>query len=98
MQKARSKRKFRAILSLIACLALTVPVLAQVSSAYDLSWHVIGGGGDKMTSAGHTLQGTTGQALVGEMSSGGYDLCSGFWCGAEAEYRVYLPLALRNTP
>jgi hypothetical protein len=86
-------------LALAACLALALPVLAQVSSNYDLSWHVIAGGGGKMASAGHTLAGTSGQPVIGAMSSspGGHTLCSGFWCGAAAETggQVYLPLVLR---
>jgi hypothetical protein len=98
-------------LALVACLALAIPVLrqgfgrlslaaqdvvlAQVSAAYDLSWHVIAGGGGKMEGTQYTLQGTTGQALTGQTSSSGHTLCSGFWCGVEAEYRVYLPLVLR---
>lgn len=98
MQTRRTRIKSGVLLVLAILLTLAVPVLAQVSSNYDLSWHVIGGGGGKMASAGHTLQGTTGQALVGRMSSAGHDLCSGFWCAGEAEYRVYLPLALRNAP
>ena len=92
------------ILVLVACLALAVPVLAQVSAAYDLSWHVIAGGGERMASAGHTLAGTSGQPVIGAMASspGGHTLCSGFWCGslwpAEAPQRrmVYLPLVVRN--
>jgi hypothetical protein len=98
MQRKRTKIKLRVIFVLAILLALSLPVLAQVSSSYDLSWHVIGGGGGKMASAGHTLQGTTGQALVGQMSGSGHNLCSGFWCAGEAEYRVYLPLTLRNAP
>lgn len=66
------------------CLALVLPVLAQISALYDLSWHVIAAGGGKMESAQHTLHGTVGQALTGQMSSSGHALCSGFWCGVAA--------------
>jgi hypothetical protein len=93
---ARSPRRAALIgLALAACLALALPVLAQVSAAYNLSWHTIAGGGGRMESAQHTLHGTVGQAVTGQASSGGHTLCSGFWCGVEAEYRVYLPLVLR---
>ena len=89
--------KRKVILALVLIITLgAVPVLAQISAAYDLSWHVIGGGGGRMESTGHTLQGTVGQAVTGSMGSSGYTSCSGFWCGAESEYRVYLPLALGN--
>jgi hypothetical protein len=71
---------------------------AQVSDHYDLSWHVIASGGTRMESAGgHTLWGTTGQAVTGTMYSSGHFLCSGFWCAdAAARYRIYLPLLLRS--
>ena len=89
------KRKVILVLVLVITLG-AVPVLAQISAAYDLSWHVIGGGGGRMESTGHTLQGTVGQAVTGSMGSDGHALCSGFWCDAESEYSVYLPLVLRN--
>jgi len=92
-------RRLRGRLVLVAflLLGLTVPVLAQVSSSYDLSWHVIAVGGGRMESAGgHTVLGTAGQSLVGPMVSGGHALCGGFWCGAAARYRVYLPLVVHN--
>ncbi len=83
---------------LIICLALAVPVLAQSSANYDLSWHVIAGGGGRMESTGHALLGTTGQPLVGSMTTGsGHSLCSGFWCGAAEEgVHIYLPLVVSN--
>ena len=87
------------IVALVGCLllGLVVPVLAQVSSNYDLSWHAIAGGGGRMESAGgHAMLGTGGQSLVGPMESGGHALCGGFWCGAAAQYRVYLPLVVHN--
>jgi len=88
----------RLVLAALLLLALALPVLAQVSSNYDLSWHVIAGGGGRMESTGgHALVGTAGQALVGTMqTAGGHALCSGFWCGKMAQYRVFLPLAVRN--
>jgi hypothetical protein len=93
-------RRLRGRLVLVAflLLALALPVLARVSSNYDLSRYVIAGGGGRMESAGgHTLLGTAGQALIGTMNTaGGHALCSGFWCGKIAQYRVYLPLAVRN--
>lgn len=94
-RSSRSRKAALIALALVACLALAVPVLAQVSGIYDLSWHVIAGGGGKMESAQYTLYGTAGQPATGQMASSGHTLCSGFWCGVEAEYRVYLPLVLR---
>ena len=77
-------------------LAVAIPVLAQVSSSYDLSRHVIAGGGGRTESAGYSLEGTIGQAVTGQ-SFGGYTLCSGHWCaGADDGCAVYLPLVLRE--
>jgi hypothetical protein len=94
-----------AILVTCLALALALPVLAQVSANYpgerdassDLSWHVIAGGGGRMESVGHTMLGTAGQPLVGTMmTSSGHTLCSGFWCSGGGQYRVYLPLVVRD--
>ena len=84
-------------LLLLALLLAVAPVLAQVSSNYDLSRHVIAGGGGRMASSGHVVMGTVGQAVTGITLSSQHTLCSGFWCGAAAQtqYRTYLPLVLR---
>ncbi len=101
MQEARCRIKRKMIpkgsavfLMLIALFVLASVALAQ--SSYDLSWHVIAGGGGQMQSAGYTLMGTSGQPVAGAMQGSNYNLCSGFWCGTIAEYRVYLPLTLKN--
>jgi hypothetical protein len=103
---SRPRRVALITLVLTACLALAAPflrqaqdvVLAQISASYDLSWHVIAGGGGRMGSGQHTLQGTAGQPVIGPAADSSHTLCSGFWCGVEAEYRVYLPLVVRNAP
>jgi putative copper export protein len=79
---------------LLACLlAVAVPVLAQSSPGYDLSWHVVGGGGGRLEGTAYTLHGTAGQPVVDLLPGGGYVLAGGFWVGGI--YRVYLPLTLR---
>jgi hypothetical protein len=87
-----------AILAGFLLLGLASIAFAQVSSNYDLSWHVIGGGVGQMDSTGHSLQGTLGQAVSGSMSSTGHSLCTGYWCQGEEESAVYLPLVLRDAP
>jgi hypothetical protein len=98
----KQKRKIRkacvAILAGAILLALASIALAQVSSNYDLSWHVIGGGIGQMESTGHSLQGTLGQTATNPMTSDGHALCSGFWCEESREFEVYLPLVLRDSP
>jgi hypothetical protein len=82
-----------ALLSLLASVAL-----AQSGGGYDLTWNTIDGGGYTFsTGGGYALGGTAGQADAGVLSGGGYTLAGGFWpSGAAAQYRVYLPLVLRN--
>jgi hypothetical protein len=83
--------------AMVVFLAFASIALAQISANYDLSWHVIAGGGGHMGGPGHTIAGTIGQPLVGPMMTGSsHALCSGFWCGVVVKYRIYLPLVLRN--
>lgn len=92
------KRPIAAV-SLLICLVLALTAVAQVSGLYDLSWHVISGGGGRVESpGGHQLQGTAGQPLTGAMqSAGAHALCSGYWqCGVADQHRIFLPLVARN--
>jgi len=93
-------------LVLAALLLLASVALAQrgdgassvLSTAYDLSWWTVDGGGYTFTTGGdYSLGGTIGQPDAGgELSGGGYTLSGGFWGGAPAEYSIYLPLVLKN--
>ena len=98
MQDAGGKTKLVLLLILVVCLALVVPVRgeAQVTSNYDLSWHVFAGGSRQMQSASYVMMGTVGQPLARPMGSSRHSLGSSFWSGAAAEYRVYLPIVVRN--
>lgn len=63
------------------------------STAYDLDWHVIsGGGGLYSTGGGYSLNGTIGQAGVGGSTLQGapYAHNSGFWYGILPS-RIFLP-------
>ncbi len=87
--------------SLAALLALGVVsgVSAQSGGGYDLTWNTIDGGGATFsTGGGYSLGGTVGQPDAGTLSGGPYTLAGGFWGGGAAQYRVYLPLVLRNYP
>lgn len=98
--KHRASRFISYGLSLAAIAALltsTSVALAQVSAAFDLSWHVVGSGGGQMGGPGHSIAGTIGQPVVGTMGGSGHTLCSGFWCdGGAVEHRIYLPLVVRD--
>jgi len=75
-----SKRKITALAAVLLCsLLLASVVLANAGAAID--WRVIGGGGGHAEAGTYALDGTIGQAVVGAATDGGYELCSGFWCG-----------------
>jgi hypothetical protein len=80
-------------------LALAAPLLlgglALTNGTSGIEWDVIGGGGGHAEAGIYTLDGTIGQAVVGTATDTGSELCSGFWCRV-VEYRIYLPLVLRN--
>ena len=68
------------VLVLLGLLCLTSIAYAQVSTNYDLSWHVIGGGA--MDSTSYALRGTVGQ-IIWSSESSNYRLGAGYWNGVE---------------
>lgn len=86
----------------IASLLMVSVALAQSGADYSLPWWTVDGGGvTNRTQGGYTLGGTAGQPDALVWSDGSYVLSGGFWEGgfaAGADYRVYLPLVLRNYP
>ena len=82
------------ILALAALLLLASVALA--SSTPSVDWWVIDGGGGHAEAGNYTLDGTVGQSVVGGGSNAPYELYSGLWCMAWAEYKIYLPVVLRN--
>jgi hypothetical protein len=82
----------------VLCLALTALVLADSIPNYSLSWWTVDGGGVTANdSSGYALGGTAGQPDAAVWSGDDYVLEGGFWGGVAVEYRIYLPLVLRNT-
>ena len=70
---------------------------AQTGGGYDLTWNTIDGGGYMFsTGGGYSLGGTMGQPDAGAMSGGGYSLAGGFWSGAIVQYKIYLPVVLKQ--
>ena len=86
------------LLTLAALLLLAGRALAMSSANYRLDWFIplTSGGGGAASSAHYAVNFTVGQAAIGIASSTSYGGCLGYWCGAAAGYRVYLPLLLRN--
>ena len=88
---------FLLIAMLIVTLFIGSTVAAQSGGGYDLSWSTIaGGGGTSSSGGGYSLVGTVGQSDTGVLSGGSYTLNGGFWNNAFGNYRIYLPLLLRN--
>jgi hypothetical protein len=98
-------RHFMILAALLALAALLVAAEAGAGTAglsrqapgYDLSWHVVAGGGGYVQAGDYTLGGTAGQPAAGRVQNGNYDLCAGFWCLEQARvgYGVYLPLVCK---
>jgi hypothetical protein len=75
------------------------PPASNTAAGYDLSWWTVDSGGHvEAGSPGfYSLSGSMGQPDAGLALTGrGYTLVGGFWSGAVAQYRIYLPLVLRN--
>jgi hypothetical protein len=89
------KRKWMILGALIASLLL-ISAAQAAPNAPSIDWWTIGGGGGSDAVSDTALSGTVGQAVVGADDNGAHELCAGFWCGAAAEYEVYLPLVLRD--
>jgi hypothetical protein len=93
MKQILTSKAGKASLVVAALLLLTGTVLA--GSGIEISRYVIGGGGGHSEMGRYVMDATVGQAVVGTFSTAPYELCTGFWCGM-GEYKVYLPVALRN--
>jgi hypothetical protein len=65
-------------------LAAGVVVRAQTSVDFNLEWHVIGSGGGETSSAGHRINGSIGQSMVGSPAAGSADfrVTGGYWPAA----------------
>lgn len=85
-----------ALVTLLASLVVGSAVLAQTSASFNLEWHVIGGGGEPVTSAHYAVNSTAGQGLASPLYSisSSYAVSSGYWFRGDF-YSIYLPLILR---
>ena len=76
--------KYAAILLVLAVLLLLVLaglVLAQTSTNYDQSWHVLSGAGAPASSTNFSVDGSVGQLAIGVVESSNYRVESGYWYG-----------------
>ena len=74
--------------------AILIAGLVWANGTPQITRYVIAGGGGYSESTGgdYAIYATIGQPVAGQSDG----LCSGFWCGAAAGYKIYLPLVLRN--
>jgi len=82
------------LMTALAVLLLAVPVAAQQSSNYDLSWNTLSGGGGASQSANYTLDSSLGQFGVGETSGANYTLIGGFWAGVQQAVSIQAVTAM----
>lgn len=95
----KTRKPYFVLVGLLVATVLGGGVLAQVSDNYDLSWHVVSGGGGPMASGNYALNGTIGQAAIGLAESNNYELGAGYWYGVVIQIgplEIYLPLTLKN--
>ncbi len=91
-----------ALAVLVAVMAAGGATLAQTSASYNLEWHVIGGGGQPISSAHYVVNSTAGQDAASPpvSFSSDYVVSGGYWFGEGAGTieSVHLPVVLRNYP
>jgi hypothetical protein len=68
----------------LGLLALGGVVLAQVSTNFDLGWHVLSGGGGSRSSTNYQIDDVLGQWADRTSASTNYQVEPGFWSGAGA--------------
>lgn len=93
------KRILIASALLLALLIITLGgAWAQTSASFNLEWHVIGGGGQPLSSAHYMVNSTAGQGVASPpySLSASYVVCAGYWCSPALTIDVFLPLVLRN--
>jgi len=87
---------------LLVALAVGSAALAQTSASYNLEWHVIGGGGQPVSSAHYAVNSTAGQGAASPACSVGsnYVVSGGYWFGdgITIVYPVYFPLVFKSYP
>jgi hypothetical protein len=85
---------------LLALLLLAGSALAMRSTNYWLDWFapLTTGGGGPAGSTGYAVNLTVGQSAIGPSGSAGYAAELGYWIGAGAQFRIHLPLVVRNWP
>jgi len=92
------KRPVFLLALIVLLLLLSNAVSAMKSTNYHLDWFtpLTGGGGRAASSTNYAANFTVGQSVVGVSSGTNHEVCLGYWCSGAMQYRIYLPLVLRN--
>jgi len=93
------KTKLLATISVLFVLCLLVgSALAMSSTNYRLDWFtpLTSGGGGAASSPNYAINFTVGQSAIGASSSASYNVGLGYWYGAVVQYKVFLPIVLRQ--
>jgi hypothetical protein len=91
-----SRRAFVLLLAAATLLAAAGVTWAQVSPNYDLSWHVVGAGGNEWAASnGYMVHGTVSQFAIGPATGTAYGVGQGYWYGIPVGSYLYLPLIVR---
>jgi len=85
MSRLKTRKRLVWLTVVLGCLLLSGVVLAQVSTNFDLSWHLLSGGGGSRGSDNYQIDDSLGQWAGGSTGSTNYDLDPGFWYGVAAE-------------
>ena len=80
-------------MKLLIILCIFLLFSAAVNAQYQVDWYVIASGGGHSESENHGVDGTVGQAIVGQAESENFGIKSGFWAGGEPSGGdcVYIP-------
>jgi hypothetical protein len=95
----RANKRLTWLMVVLGTLVLTEVALGQASTNFDLSWHLLSGGGGSRSSAGYRIDDSLGQWIGQSASSTSYRIEPGFWYGtvvSEEGRKIYLPLVVRN--
>jgi hypothetical protein len=81
-------------------LAVGAVALAQTSPNYNLEWHVVGGGGEPVSSAHYAVNSTAGQGAASPplSVSASYAVSGGYWFSSSRlpYYQIYVPIVLKQ--
>lgn len=91
-------KRITLFLVLIALLLLVGSAMAMSSANYKLTWFtpLTGNSGRSMSSANYAANFTIGQTVDGTAVNTTYQSCLGYWCGIPMEYKLLLPMILKN--